>query len=101
MVTMVMGKYCAVEELWEYESAEAGERDLWKAGTPSGLAAFSKRTPGMMDCPPLPGEASARLTALVADLLAPRKHVLQGKQWPFISMVVAWQPRVMEICWLR
>lgn len=54
-----------------------------------------------MDCPPLPGEASASPPALVADLLAPCKHLLQEKQRPFISVIAAWQHGVMEICWLH
>lgn len=38
---MAMGKYYAVKELWEYESAKPA-RGPWKTVIPSGRAALSK-----------------------------------------------------------
>lgn len=46
MVSMVMGKYYAMEELWEYESAEAGRETSGKQGLPVDTQPFQGKALG-------------------------------------------------------
>lgn len=56
-VAMAMGKYCAGEELWEYESAEPAKGPLENRGSQRTCRVFRSAQPTVMDGPLLPTDA--------------------------------------------